>query len=243
MTLVFLFKFKIWVMSVIAFCGVVAYIGITVGITIWRKKFREATNKHDNDFHDKATDSIINYETVKYFTAEKFEIDRFKSSVTEYQRFRFATQYSMGILNFLQQAVIASTLLGTMLVAGKAVTKNEISIGDFIAVNAYVVGMFAPLSFLGSVYGWVIQALVDIKNLSQLLSEPIEIQDVEDAEPLPFMEHTIYSGKDRANSSDSTILAPNKISLKKSSGIKVEFKSKLNIGYYYRSLVYINNDL
>ncbi|CAM9150624.1 unnamed protein product, partial [Ectocarpus fasciculatus] len=184
-TLVFLFKFKLWSLSVIAFSGVMVYIGSTITITYWRKKFREATNKHDNDYHDKATDSIINYETVKYFTAEKFEIERFKNSVVAYQKFSFASQYSVGILNFCQQATIAGTLLGTMLVAGKAVTQGRMNIGDFIAVNAYVVGMFQPLSFLGSIYGWVIQALVDIKNLSQLLTEPVEVTDIENAVPLP----------------------------------------------------------
>jgi ABC-type transport system involved in Fe-S cluster assembly fused permease/ATPase subunit len=137
-------------------------------------------------------------QTVKYFTAEKFEIARFKDSVIKYQKFSFASQYSVGILNFCQQAVIASTLAGTMLVAGRAVVRGDMNIGDFIAVNAYVVGMFQPLSFLGSVYGWVIQALVDIKNLSQLLTEPIEVNDVEDAEALPFMERAAGKGGDKA---------------------------------------------
>lgn len=105
-----------------------------------------------------------------------------------------------------------------MLIAGKTVTKGEMNIGglvcfsyigergshcvslraDFIAVNAYVVGMFQPLGFLGSIYGWVIQALVDIKNLSQLLTEPVEVTDIENASPLPFMEHRIPTAGNKA---------------------------------------------
>ena len=123
-------------MSLIAFIGVLSYVTLTVSITLWRKKFREATNKHDNDYHDKATDSIINYETVKYFTAEAFEIARFKDSVVQFQKFSFATQYSLGFLNFSQQAIIAGTLAGTMLVAGKAVIRGDMNIGGMCLIYA-----------------------------------------------------------------------------------------------------------
>lgn len=85
------------------FIGVSLYAITTICITQWRKKFRENTNKFDNDFHDKATDSIINYETVKYFTGESFEIDRFVRSVVQFQKYTSSTQYSLSLLNIAQQ--------------------------------------------------------------------------------------------------------------------------------------------
>jgi len=109
--------------------GVTIYALATVAITQWRKKFREQTNKYDNDFHDRATDSIINYETVKYFTGEAFEIERFVSSVIKYQKFTSSTQLSLNVLNITQQFVLNITLLVTMLISGLAVTKGEMTLG------------------------------------------------------------------------------------------------------------------
>ena len=90
-------------LGVLVFVSVALYSVATIAITLWRKKFREKTNKHDNDFHEKATDSIINFETVKYFTAEKFEIKRFKDAVVKYQQYNSATQFSLSFLNITQQ--------------------------------------------------------------------------------------------------------------------------------------------
>ncbi len=117
---VFLFQFKQWHLSLCAMAGVCVYATITIYITNWRKKFRAATNKHDNDFHDKATDSIINYETVKYFGGESFETQRYKASVAQFQKFDVRTKWSMGGLNVLQQFVIAVTMAGCMLIAGES---------------------------------------------------------------------------------------------------------------------------
>ena len=88
--------------------SVIIYIISTVGLTLWRRKFREATNKHDNDFHEKATDSIINFETVKYFTAEKYEVNRFTQAVRSYQKFMIATQ--VRIRDSFEQAIIRSAV-------------------------------------------------------------------------------------------------------------------------------------
>ena len=101
--ILFFINFKQWGLGFIVFFGVVLYSIATVFITQWRKKFREQTNKHDNEFHDKATDSVINYETVKYFTGELFEVARFKQSVVKYQQFNSSTQLSLSLLNISQQ--------------------------------------------------------------------------------------------------------------------------------------------
>jgi ABC-type transport system involved in Fe-S cluster assembly fused permease/ATPase subunit len=182
----FLFEFNQWKISVCAMTGVIMYATMTIFITNWRKKFRAATNKHDNDFHDKATDSIINYETVKYFGGEKFESARYKASVAQFQKFDVRTKWSMYGLNVMQQLMIAMTMVACMLLAGERVVHDDMTIGDFVAINAYVVSMFAPLSFLGSIYNAIIQALTDVKHFLDLMTEEPDVVDEENALPIPL---------------------------------------------------------
>jgi len=104
-SILFFAHYSQWQLGVLVVIGVALYSTVTIVITEWRKKFREQTNKHDNDYHDKATDSIINYETVKYFTGEEFEIQRFKKSVIQYQLFSSNTQFSLNVLNMSQQVI------------------------------------------------------------------------------------------------------------------------------------------
>lgn len=176
--ILFFIEFQQWLLGLIVFAGVIAYSIITVAITQWRKKFREATNKHDNEFHDKATDSIINFETVKYFTAEHFEIARFRESVVKYQHFNANVQLSLSLLNISQQVILYGTLLGAMIVSGLAVYHGDMSIGNWVAVQSWVVTIFVPLNFLGSVYAMIIQSLIDITNLSELLFQTPDVVDL-----------------------------------------------------------------
>ncbi|CAM9656420.1 unnamed protein product [Heterosigma akashiwo] len=111
---IFALKFRSWEVALLAFCSVCVYGVVTVRVTLWRKKFRQRSNKHDNDFHDKATDSIINYETVKYFTNEPFEIRRFTDSVRLYQENSINVQASLSFLNLSQQVIVQLTVLGGM---------------------------------------------------------------------------------------------------------------------------------
>jgi ABC-type multidrug transport system fused ATPase/permease subunit len=101
--ILFFAKYSQWQLGVLVVVGVALYTIVTIAITEWRKKYREQTNKHDNDYHDKATDSIINYETVKYFTGEAFEIQRFTKSVVQFQLHSSNTQFSLNVLNMSQQ--------------------------------------------------------------------------------------------------------------------------------------------
>ena len=103
--ILFFLQFKQYTLGIVVFVGVGLYSVCTIYITQWRKKFRVQTNKHDNEFHEKATDSILNYETVKYFTNEKFEIERFTSSVEKYQVQVSATTLSLSLLNVTQQVM------------------------------------------------------------------------------------------------------------------------------------------
>lgn len=182
--ILFFIQFKQWEIGLVVLSGFVIYGILTVVITQWRKKFREATNKHDNDYHAKATDSIINFETVKYFTAEDFELKRFTASVVKFQQYNVSTQYSLALLNLTQQVILYGTMLGAMILATKAVIDGKLSIGGWVAVQSWISTIFAPLSFLGSIYSAIIQALVDIRNLSELLNQNPDIVDMPGAKSI-----------------------------------------------------------
>lgn len=182
--IIFYAHFKVPLLSVIAFFGLSGYVISTVEITIWRKKFRRATNRHDNALHDKATDSLINFETVKYFTNERYEIRDYQSSVEKYMANSTNTQTSLGMLNIIQQLFVDLTLGLVLCVAAYKVSEGSMTVGDFVAVNVYVVQMFTPLSFLGSVYNAIIQGFIDMSNLSDLLALEPDVTDVPGAQPV-----------------------------------------------------------
>lgn len=183
--ILFFAEYKQWGLGLIVFGGICLYIYMTITITMWRKKFREQTNKHDNDFHDKATDSIINFETVKYFTAEKFELDRYREAVIKYQVVNSSFMYALNILNISQATILQIVLVGAMLISARAVYDGDMSIGGWIAVQSWVANVFVPLNFLGGIYSGIVQALVDVTNLSELLSESPDIVDLPEAVSMP----------------------------------------------------------
>jgi len=182
--IIFYIKYDEPALAVIAFLGLSAYALSTVSITLWRKKFRRATNKHDNALHDKATDSLMNFETVKYFTNEQYEIEDFAESVKQYIKYDVSTQASLGMLNIIQQFFIDVTLASILCLSAYRVAHDEMSVGDFVAINVYIIQLFAPLSFLGTIYNAIIQAFIDMTNLSQLLALEPDVKDVPGATKL-----------------------------------------------------------
>ena len=183
--ILFFAAYEEWGLGVLVFCGVTVYIVVTILITQWRTAVRVKVNKSDNDYHDKMNDSFTNYETVKYFTAEKFEISRYITSVAKFQDATATTNYAMNLLNMSQQFLLSATLLGAILIAGKSVISGDLSLGDWVAVQSWVAQIFVPLNFLGSVYGVIVQAIVDIENLSEILAEKGDIQDLPGAKDIP----------------------------------------------------------
>ena len=183
--LLFFFQFGSQKLGFLVMCSIAVYTLVTIVVTRWRKKHREETNKHDNDFHEKATDSIINFETVKYFNNESFESLRFKSAVKSFQDGMVATQGLQGILNATQTFVISATVFFGLVIASYEYLDGKLSVGSIVAINAYIYSMFAPLNYLGGVYNGIVQGLVDIRNLSDLLSQTPDVIDIENAEPLP----------------------------------------------------------
>ncbi|CEM14622.1 unnamed protein product [Vitrella brassicaformis CCMP3155] len=186
---VFLLHFQKWELAALLAGALLIYGILTVKVTLWRRKFRTEANKKDNRFHDIATDSLINFETVKYFTNEPFELDRFCEAVRDYQRFGVATQVSLNLLNVLQQVIVQSTLILGLIICGMEIRRGDMSIGSFVSVNVYIINVFVPLNFLGSVWNVIIKAFIDIRNLSQLLAEQPDLVDMPGAPPLPLPHH------------------------------------------------------
>jgi len=181
---VFVKVFGAPILAACAICGCTLYVSITIELTIWRMQYRKRMNKADNDASHKVTDSLLNIETVKYFTAEKHEVQRYRKSVDVYQDNAYKIQGSLSLLNTTQQIVLNSTLVAALLVAAHEYTEGNFTIGQFVAVNVYVIQLFAPLNFLGTIYGMAIGSYVDLQNLCNMLAEKLDIQDREDARTL-----------------------------------------------------------
>jgi len=190
-TLIFVFHFNNTRLAIFMFLNLYLYMYATIKITLWRKKFRTATTKHDNDLHDRLTDSLVNYETVKYFTAEDYERREYRSLVEKFQQTSMATQASLSFLNVIQQIIINFALCGGMIIATSQVLQEHGQLGDFVAVNAYIINVFAPLNFLGTIYNMVVNAIVDMRSFGQLLAETSEVTDKPGAPELNLAEQPV----------------------------------------------------
>eukprot|EP00948_MAST-09A_sp_MAST-9A-sp1_P003704 g3704.t1 len=174
-------------LAAVAFLSFVIYIILTIVLTQWRKKFRQLKNKSDDKFHAMATDALMNYETVKYFANEEYEIKRYSKAVDQYQNYNVSTRASLSLLNASQQFVcqaclaIALILEARVLIGSNGLT--DLRIGDFMAVNVYIAQLYAPLNFLGTIYAMIVQAFIDLEKLSNLLAERPDVVDSSDAIP------------------------------------------------------------
>jgi len=209
-TIIFATYFDYLPLAVTVFFFVFVYIVMTVLMTLWRKKFRKQVARSDNDWHDRATDSLINFETVKYFTAEDYEMKKFGEAVEAFQTGSVNVAASLSALNLAQrillQACLATSLSLTTIairdrmnccidngcIDGNSECCSNLSgscpgmeIGDFVAVLTYTLNLFTPLNFLGSVYNAIVMAIVDLTNLSELLAENPDVTDAKDALQLP----------------------------------------------------------
>eukprot|EP00753_Platysulcus_tardus_P006164 PLAT14008.1.p1 GENE.PLAT14008.1~~PLAT14008.1.p1 ORF type:complete len:622 (-),score=315.21 PLAT14008.1:70-1935(-) len=183
--IIFWMHFQNPILAGTAFGSVVLYGVLTVKLTLWRKKFRKKMNEKDNDAHSRAVDSLTNFETVKYFTSEAYEVGRYRDIVSDYQRSSVHSMASLNLLNSVQQLIVMGSLGAGLLLTAEMVVAGTLTIGNFASVNAYMLQLFAPLTWLGTIYGSIVQAGVDMKNLSELLAVPPDVRDRPDAEQLP----------------------------------------------------------
>ncbi|WP_370402113.1 ABCB family ABC transporter ATP-binding protein/permease [Sulfitobacter sp. JB4-11] len=160
------------------------YVWFTFTVSEWRVRLRRKMNDQDTDANQKAIDSLLNYETVKYFAAEEREAHRYDSAMAGYEEAAIKTSYSLAFLNFGQSMIITGGLVGVMVMAALGVQRGDLTVGDFVMVNAYMIQITVPLNFLGTVYREIRQALVDMGEMFNLLEQPAEIQDKPDAPDL-----------------------------------------------------------
>ncbi|AXI41911.1 ABC transporter ATP-binding protein/permease [Sulfitobacter sp. SK011] len=175
--------FDVWYLAVVA-VTIAVYVWFTFAVTEWRVKLRRQMNDQDTDANQKAIDSLLNYETVKYFGAEAREATRYDEAMAGYEVAAIKTNYSLAFLNFGQSLIITAGLVGVMVMAAMGVQNGTLTVGDFVMVNAYMVQITVPLNFLGTVYREIRQALVDMGQMFGLLDQPAEIADKPDAPDL-----------------------------------------------------------
>jgi ATP-binding cassette subfamily B protein len=172
------------VFAVVIFVSVAVYVAFTFAMINWRMEYRLAMNRYDSEANNQAIESLINYETVKYFGNEVREVRRCDDTLEHWEENAVKNQSSISALNFGQAAVIAVGVTAVMFFAARGVLAGEMSIGDFVLVNAFLLQLFMPLGFLGMIYRQMRHSLTDMDQLVKLLDEVPEIQDQPDAKPL-----------------------------------------------------------
>jgi ATP-binding cassette subfamily B protein len=170
--------------SLVTFVTIGSYIVFTLTVTEWRLKFRREMNEVENVANTRAIDSLLNFETVKYFNNESHEVRRYDEALARYQRVATWNKTSLSALNIGQGGIIAAGLMTVMLMAGSGVVSGTMSVGDFVLVNTYLIQLYLPLDFLGYVYREVKQSLTDMEQMFRLLGVKQEIIDAPDATPL-----------------------------------------------------------
>jgi ABC-type transport system involved in Fe-S cluster assembly fused permease/ATPase subunit len=175
-SVILFFLFDVWYLAVVV--GTISlYIWFTFTVTEWRVKIRKEMNDQDTDANQKAIDSLLNFETVKYFGAERREAERYDGAMEQYVAAALKTSYSLAFLNFGQSILITGGLIVVMVMAAMGVQSGALTVGDFVMVNAYMIQITMPLNFLGTVYREIRQALVDMGSMFDLLEQPSEVTD------------------------------------------------------------------
>jgi ABC-type transport system involved in Fe-S cluster assembly fused permease/ATPase subunit len=182
--------FNIW-FALATFVTVVLYIAYTLVITEWRTKFRREMNEMDNQANTKAIDSLLNYETVKYFGNEEHEARRYDNALSFYEKAAVRSQTSLSLLNIGQAAIISIGLTVVMYMAARGIMAGTMTIGDFVLVNTYLLQLYQPLNFFGFVYREIKQGLADMEKMFELLEIDREIADAPGAKALEVAGATV----------------------------------------------------
>ena len=176
-------KFDIW-FALITIIALVFYISFTVSVTEWRTKFRKQMNELDSKAHSRAIDSLLNFETVKYFNNEEFEAHRYDENLKNYRLAALKSQRTLSLLNTGQQLIIATGLVAMLWRATQGVVEGHMTLGDLVMVNAFMIQLYIPLGFLGVLYREIKQSLTDLDKMFTLMEREREIADVPGAQPL-----------------------------------------------------------
>jgi ATP-binding cassette subfamily B protein len=177
-----------WQYAFITLCALLGYITYTVKVTEWRAKYRLKMNEMDTSANQKAIDSLLNFETVKYFSNEQFESKRYESFLLNYQKAAIKSQQSLAVLNIGQQVIIVLGLIAILYKATLGVQSGQLTLGDIVLINTLMIQMYIPLNFLGVIYREIKQAIMDMDNMFSLLQKEREIQDQPNAKPLVLIQ-------------------------------------------------------
>ena len=176
-------QFDVW-FAVITLTALVLYVAFTVGVTQWRIQFRRQANQFDSAAHSKAIDSLLNYETVKYFNNEQFEARRYDESLEQLRQAQLKSRSTLGLLNSGQQLIIAVGLVAMLWRATEGVAAGRMTLGDLVMVNAFMIQIYIPLNFLGVIYREIRQNLTDLDKMFTLMDREQEVADAPGAQPL-----------------------------------------------------------
>jgi len=179
----FFVKYDVW-FALITFCALVSYIVFTVTVTNWRTHFRRKMNELDSRANQKAIDSLLNFETVKYFGNEDYEARRYDENLKHYRAAAIRSQNSLSVLNFGQQVIVATALILILYRATQGVAAGRMTLGDLVLVNTLMLQIYIPLNFLGVIYRELKQAVTDMDRMFHLLQTNREVADKPDAKPL-----------------------------------------------------------
>jgi ATP-binding cassette subfamily B protein len=163
--------------AIVTLATVGLYIFYTIRITNWRLGIRRTMNESDSHANTKAIDSLLNHETVKYFTNEAHEARRYDEALARYEKAAVKSETSLGLLNIGQAVIIATGLVAVMLLAARGITRHQMSVGDFVLVNTYLLQLAQPLNVFGWAYGNIKQSIVDMEKMFELLRVPAEVKD------------------------------------------------------------------
>lgn len=177
------YMFNVW-FALVTFLTIVGYIAYTLLVTEWRLKYRRKMNETDQQATTRAIDSLLNYETVKYFGNEEYEADRFDKSLQRYEQAAVTSKTTLALLNVGQAAIVGIGLTIVMAMAGQGVVEGSMTTGDFVLVNTYLIQLYMPLNFLGFVYREIKQSLTDMEAMFALLDLNEEVKDRDNAPAL-----------------------------------------------------------
>ena len=174
----------------ITIIALILYIVFTITVTEWRTQFRKQMNDLDSNAHSRAIDSLLNYETVKYFNNEEFEARRYDENLERYRKAALKSQTTLSLLNTGQQLIIAAGLVAMLWRATQGVVDGRMTLGDLVMVNAFMIQLYIPLGFLGVLYREIKQGLTDLEKMFTLMEREREIADLPDALPLALEDHS-----------------------------------------------------
>lgn len=166
-----------WTFAAVTFGAVIVYLAFTFVVSEWRMGIRRLANEIDSKTNTRAVDSLLNYETVKYFNNEEYEASKYDENLRDFEAADVRTEVSLGLLNIGQSVIIASAVTSLMILASQGVVDEELTVGDLVLVNGLLIQLYIPLNFLGMVYREIKQSLIDMDRMFRLLNEQREVED------------------------------------------------------------------